>query len=60
MKQFNQGDKVKFNLDGSSSAYGEGLILQSFPDYVTIKLTKQCKEFEIGTVILVSYSEINK
>lgn len=58
--RFEYKQKITFNLDGSPTSYGEGIILRLHSKYVHVELTKQCKEFEVGMVIEVDYSEINK
>lgn len=62
------GDKINFNLDGSITSYGEGVISNYYDspynsgiqDCYLVELTKECKEFEVGRKIIVREEEINK
>jgi len=50
------GDNIKFNI---GYAFGEGTIENIFMDgTLYVKLTKKCKEFDVGTVIVIDNDEI--
>jgi hypothetical protein len=48
--------KVKFLLDGVHP--GEGIVLAVYQHSIEVDLTKPCKEFDAGVVIIVDISEI--
>lgn len=58
MKKLAYNQKIKFKLDGGSHAYGEGLVKICYSKCVEVELTTPCKEFDIGCMVLVDYSEI--
>lgn len=60
MNKFEYNQKVQFNLDGGLYSYGEGLVKVCHSKYVEVELTVPCKEFSVGCMILVDYSEILK
>ena len=47
---------IKFKLDGVRD--GEGLVKYIATDAVDVELTKPCKEFPVGSRIIVSLNEI--
>lgn len=53
-----RGRQVQFNLDGGLHSYGEGWVKDCYIKSVSVVLTVPCKEFSVGDVILVDYSEI--
>ena len=52
---------VKFALDGGVHAYGEGIVKNILSnELIEVELTTNCKEFTIGTLVLVYSNELIK
>lgn len=54
MKKY--GDKIEFKLDGAWS--GEGTIVNVWSQSYEVELTKPCKEYPIGMLLLVYKKEV--
>ena len=51
-------DHIKFRLDGNWE--GEGIVVQSHSHSCDVELTKDCKEYPKGSVIIIDFKEIFK
>lgn len=51
-------DQIKFRLDGRWD--GEGRVKAIYSHTVEVELTKPCKEFDTGVMVIVDHSEIVK
>ena len=54
MKKY--GEKIEFKLDGNWS--GEGTIVNVWSHSYEVELTKPCKEYPIGMLLLVYKEEV--
>lgn len=55
-QQYTVGQSITFRLDGR--VWGIGEITNILSKDLQVKLTQECKEFKIGSVILISKSEV--
>lgn len=51
-------DKVNFRLDGNQAHEGSGIVKSIHNHEIKVELTKPCKEFDVGAMILIDKNEL--